>query len=164
MRRKISRKGAGKMRIYELKEKMELFNHAVEFFWNAWGTEANQHFYKDCMFHSCYTNEELPRFYIMVNGNEIIASYALLRTDFISRQDLMPWFSCLYVKKEWRGNGLGQRLLTHGSQKAKEKGFYNLYLSTELEDYYEKYGWDYMKDGYSIEGEKLRIYVNPSLS
>lgn len=160
----MSGKGAEKMIIYELKEKMELFNHAVEFFWNAWGTKTNQHFYQDCMLHSCYTNEELPRFYIMVNGNEIIASYALLRTDFISRQDLMPWFSCLYVKKEWRGRGLGQRLLEHGIQKAKEKGFDELYLSTELEDYYEKYGWDYMKDGYSIEGEKLRIYINTSLS
>lgn len=99
----MSGKGAVKMIIYELKEKKEFFNHAVEFFWNAWGTKNNQHFYQDCMFHSCYTDEELPRFYMMVNRNEIIASYALLRTDFISRQDLMPWFSCLYVKKEWRG-------------------------------------------------------------
>ncbi|WP_328285441.1 GNAT family N-acetyltransferase [Priestia filamentosa] len=71
---------------------------------------------------------------------------------------------CIYVKKEWRGRDLGQRLLAHGIQKAKEQGFDKLYLATKLKDYYEKYRCDYMKDGYSIEGKKMKVYMHTSLS
>ena len=40
-------------------------------------------------------------------------------------------------------------LLKHGLHEAKKKGFNVLYLSTDLEEFYEKYGWSYITDGFN---------------
>jgi GNAT superfamily N-acetyltransferase len=145
--------------IYELKERPVPFNKAVESFWNQWGTQENDKFYYDCMLHSCDTESELPRFYIAVKNETIIGFYALLRNDLISRQDFTPWFACLFVVPESRGSGLGSRLLEHAAIEAREKGYASLYLSTDLEGYYEKYGWELLTEGYGVTGEPTNIYI-----
>ncbi|WP_261129876.1 GNAT family N-acetyltransferase [Bacillus sp. Marseille-Q3570] len=145
--------------IYELKERQDLFNKAVEIFWKQWGTQGNYKFYYESMIHSCDTESELPRFYIAVKNEKIIGFYALLRNDLVSRQDLTPWFACLFVAPESRGSGLGSRMLEHAAEEAREKGYTSLYLSTDLEGYYEKYGWELLTEGYSVTGEPTNIYM-----
>ncbi|WP_423055741.1 GNAT family N-acetyltransferase [Bacillus atrophaeus] len=85
-------------------------------------------------------------------------SYALLRNDLISRQDLFPWLACLFVVPKLRGNEIGCALLRHALKEAHRKGFENLYLCTDLEGYYEKYGWVYIKNGYIFNGEPAKLY------
>ena len=146
------------MHVYEVKNCPVAFEDAVQFFWRHWGTEANYNFYRDCMLHSIQTNSDLPRFYIAVDHDTIVGSYALLRNDLISRQDLFPWLACLYVLPERRGRKIGAALLAHGLREAREAGYDRLYLCTDLEGYYEKYGWVYVTDGYGIAGDKTKIY------
>ncbi len=50
----------------------------------------------------------------MLDNDEIIGSYALLTNDIISRQDLMPWFACLFVNENYRNQGLAEELISHG--------------------------------------------------
>lgn len=145
--------------IYELKEKNEYFDDAVKFFWNHWGTQNNFKFYQDCMLHSCSTENDLPRFYIALQDKSIIGTYALLRNDLISRQDLFPWLACLYVVPELRRNRIGAKLLEHAVRETSKIGLNNLYLSTDLEDYYEKSGWTHLTNGYIFNGEETKIYV-----
>lgn len=40
------------LEIYELKDKVEHFDKAVQLFWKQWGTEKNFNFYHNCMLHS----------------------------------------------------------------------------------------------------------------
>lgn len=147
------------MEIYELGERRGLFEEAVEFFWKQWGNQENYLFYQDCMLHSCDSKSDVPRFYIAIQNNSIVGSYALLRNDLISRQDLSPWLACLFVVPELRGNALGSVLLRHAVTEGQKKGFEKLYLCTDLEGYYEKYGWSYMQKGYMFNGEATNIYV-----
>ena len=123
--------------IFELKKRKDLFDEAVQFFWEQWGNEHNYQFYKDCMKHSCTTKSDLPRFYLAVQNDTMIGSYALLRNDLISRQDLTPWFACLYVVPKLRGHELGATLLKHALQESRKKGYENLYLCTDIDGYYE---------------------------
>lgn len=37
-------------------------------------------------------------------------------------------------------------------------GYGALYLTTDHDGYYEKYGWSRMEDGYNLFGERSRIY------
>ena len=39
-------------------------------------------------------------------------------------------------------------------------GFSTLYLTTDHDGYYEKYGWTRIEDGYDRDGEPCRIYCN----
>ena len=100
----------------------------------------------------------LPKFYLLLNGEEIIGSYALLTNDIISRQDLMPWFACLYVNEQFRNRGLAEKMLSHALEEAKKKGFSKLYLSTDLEGFYEKKGWAHTSHGYGVGGTRFKIY------
>lgn len=145
-------------RIYQLRDKPEYFEDAVRLFWNVWGTEQNYKFYEDCLLHSMNVRSDLPRFYIAIQQEAIIGTYALLRNDLISRQDLFPWLACLYVVPERRGQMIGAKLLRHALGEANRKGYDNLYLCTDLEGYYEKLGWSRLANGYGVTGDLTSIY------
>jgi len=146
------------MVILELDKRPEMLREATEYFWKQWGSETNLPFYHDCMKHSLDPDNALPKFYVMLDDNRIVGTYALLRNDLISRQDLYPWFACLFVEPDYRGNKIGFQLLEHAKKQANAKGFKKLYLATDLEAYYEKYGWSYLEDGFGITGEPIKIY------
>lgn len=82
----------------------------------------------------------------------------LITNDFISRMDLWPWLAALYVIGKERGQAIGSRLLSYAVNEARNLGFSKVYLSTDHEGYYEKYGWKRIEDGYMLWGEKSRIY------
>jgi GNAT superfamily N-acetyltransferase len=94
----------------------------------------------------------------MLDRDVIIGSYALLTNDIISRQDLMPWFACLFIDKNHRNQGLAEELIEHALDESQKMGFNTLYLSTELIDFYEKKGWNYHSKGYLVFGDEIKIY------
>lgn len=146
------------MKIFELSEKLNKLDKAIEYFWKCWGNESNLIFYADCIKNSINKENKLPKFYIALEADEIIGSYALLTNDIISRQDLMPWLACLFVNEPYRNRGYGAELLNHGLNQARIKGFENLYLSTDLIGFYEKKGWSEFGKGYGVSGGEIKIY------
>jgi predicted N-acetyltransferase YhbS len=149
------------MQIFELSDRQDLLDPAVDFFWNCWGNRQNHAFYRDCIDHSLNPDNKLPKFYLAVEENRIIATYALLTNDVNSRQDLVPWLGCLFVADSHRHQGVAGTLLQHGLQQAKLKGFQALYLSTDLLDFYESKGWQHFGEAYNLTGEKLKVYWHP---
>ncbi|KPB04140.1 GNAT family N-acetyltransferase [Bacillus sp. CHD6a] len=146
------------MRIMELRGKDRLLEQAIHVFWQQWGSEENFKFYEDAILHSATTSSDIPRFYVAVEEGEIIGTYAILRNDLNSRQDLCPWLACLYVAEKHRGKGIGAKLLDHGLSEAAEKGYENLYLTTDLENYYERYGWKNSGIVYGADGGSIKLY------
>jgi predicted GNAT family acetyltransferase len=146
------------MEIIELQDRNALFEKAIQVFWEVWGNEDNFKFYEDCMIHSVTASSDLPRFYVAIEKGEIIGTYALLRNDINSRQDLCPWLACLFVDKEHRGKGLGSLLLEHGLKQAVKKGYKKLYLTSDLDGYYEKYGWKNNGVAYGVSGGHIKIF------
>jgi N-acetylglutamate synthase-like GNAT family acetyltransferase len=151
-------KGDMFMKIVELQKGNEFLEEGIEVFWNVWGTEDNYKFYEDCILHSAKTSEDLPRFYVAIENGNIIGTYAILRNDINSRQDLCPWLACLFVDKEYRGQEIGMKFLEHGLSEAAKKGYKKLHLTTDLENYYEKYGWEQNGVAYGPSGGHLKIY------
>lgn len=146
------------MKIVELKERNSLFERALQVFWNELGNEQNYKFYEDAMIHSLNHSSDLPRFYVALENEAIIGTYALLRNDLNSRQDLCPWLACLYVKEEFRGREIGSKLLQHSLIETANKGYDKLYLSTDLDGYYEKYGWRNSGVVYGVSGGNIKLY------
>jgi GNAT superfamily N-acetyltransferase len=150
--------------IHEIQDKIEYFDDAVKIFWDQWGTQSNYKFYQDCMMHSYHTESDLPRFYIAIQDKLIIGTYALLRNDLVSRQDLFPWLACLYVVPEFRGYNIGAKLLEHAIRETEKKRMKKLYLCTDLDGYYEKCGWTHLTNGYFFNGDDTKIYVSSTFS
>jgi GNAT superfamily N-acetyltransferase len=152
------------LQIVEIQQRIDLFDKAVAVFWEEWGNEHNYKFYQDCMIHSCKTEDEIPSFYIALIDDYIVGTFALIRNDLNSRQDIYPWLACLYVLPEHRGKEIGSRLLKHAIEETSRKGFENLYLSTDLEGYYEKYGWRHKGEVFGVSGGSLKIYTKSTKS
>lgn len=146
------------MEIIEISEKLDLIPAAIEYFWKCWGNKDNYIFYKDCMMNSLKKENAIPKFYVVLEDGEIIASYAIITNDLISRQDLMPWLACLFVNEDKRGKGIAEKLLNHGLEQTKLKGYDALYLSTDLVNFYERKGWEHICDGYGFSGGDIKIY------
>ncbi|MFS4448540.1 GNAT family N-acetyltransferase [Maribacter sp. 2307UL18-2] len=135
-----------------------LLEKAIEYFWKQWGNESNFDFYKNCIENSVSNDISIPKFYVMLDDEKIIGSYALLLNDLISRQDLCPWFACLFVDENYRNQGLATKVIQHGCDESRKRGFDSLYLSTDINDFYEKKGWHYYANGYTAFGDRIKIY------
>lgn len=147
------------MQIKELSEIPEIREEAIRYFWDCWGSETNFPFYKNCIENSLDDSKTLPKFFVVINEGKIIGSYALLVNDLVSRQDLMPWFACLFVDPEFRGRGIAEKLLNHALGIAREKGVSQVYLSTDHEDFYEKKGWHFYDHCFNVFGDRFKIYA-----
>lgn len=148
--------------IKDLREVPELLDVSIEYVSQRWG--LNKRIFDECIRSSLTTDNSLPRWYFLLKGNEIIGSYSLMTNDFVSRQDLWPYLSNLYVEENERGKALGARLLEHGRREACKLGFTKVYLCTDHINYYEKYGWTHYTNGYHTWNRESKIYVADTIS
>jgi len=70
----------------------------------------------------------------------------------------MPWFSSLYIEAAHRGKRLSEMLFKHAKNELAESAYNNLYLTTDHNGLYEKFGWVRIADGYEPSGEITKIY------
>ena len=130
---------------------------AAAYFHQAW-SGISKTFYLDAIVHSSRPGLPLPRFYLLLKDARPIGCYGLVTNDFISRHDLYPWFAALFIEESERGQQLGSLLLEHAGKEAAKVGFAEIYLTTDHEGYYEKYGWNQIEDGCERDGTPARIY------
>lgn len=134
-------------------------DEAVDYVHSVWGSEQNYPYYQDAIYHSSLPGQTLPQFYLLLKENNIIGCAALITNDFISRHDLYPWMACLFIDEEERGKEYGKLLIEHAEKEAKRAGFTAVYLTTDHDGYYERYGWTRIEDGIDLFSCKpTRIY------
>ena len=147
------------MNIISVKESPEYTGIAIPYIQDKWATEHSLMVYKDCI-ESCITSVgPLPQWYLLEDNERIIGCAGLVPNDFISRMDLYPWVTALYIEESYRGHGYGSLLLEKAKTDTKANGFSHLYLSTIHIGYYEKYGFEYIGTGYHPWGDHSRIYA-----
>jgi len=143
--------------IINIREHPDYLERAVDYFSSKWGIDKE--IYRQSISESLDTEKALPRWYLMLDDDGIIGSYGLIENDFMLRKDLMPWLCALYVEEALRGQALGARLLAHGRSEAAKLGFEHIYLCTDHEGFYEKYGWQFFGMEASEFGGDTRVYV-----
>ncbi len=87
-------------------------------------------------------SSDVPFMVVAIEGNQLIGSAALVKEDMRTRTDLTPWLASVFVKPEFRKNGIATRLVRHIEGEATRLGRRKLYLFTEhARDLYAKLGW-----------------------
>lgn len=147
------------MKIISVREKPEYKYEAIKYFQKTWHGVLPI-IYEDCISHSILTKNPLPHWYLLEKEDEIIGCAGLITNDFISRMDLYPWVCALFIEEKYRGNEYGSLLLEKAKEETRKAGFEYLYLCTDHVGYYEKYGFNYIGQGYHPWGEESRIYQN----
>jgi len=145
------------MRIISVRESEEYKKIATQYIHSKWGNKNNYQLYEDSIYGCVNTKESTPNWYLLEVDNKIVGCAGLIDHDFISRTDLSPWLCSLYIENDYRGKALGSILIAKVKKDAK-KYFKTVYLCTELDGYYEKYGFNYFGEGFYDDGEPSKIY------
>ena len=82
---------------------------------------------------------------ILLKENSLIGFISIFPNDSKECPNLTPWYSTMYVKKEYRKKGYSKILNDAILKEAKNRGFTTIYLKTDLKNYYEKFGAIFIK-------------------
>ncbi len=93
---------------------------------------------------------------ILLKDNGLVGFISIFPSDGDECLDLEPWYSTMFVKSCYRNKGYSKILNDAILFEAKKRGFKNIYLKTNLVNYYEKFGAIYLKN--LKNGERLYYF------
>ena len=146
--------------LVSVREQPEYAAAAIAYFQQSW-PEILPEMYADAIGHSLNAPQALPQWYVLVEQGELVGCAGLISNDFISRMDLYPWLCALHVTEAKRGRGYARLLIERCQSDAVRAGFDTLYLCTDSEGLYERYGFGFLAEGWHPWGETSRIYQCP---
>lgn len=146
------------MQVISIKQQSEYAERTIRYFQKQWASEESMQLYEDCITRSITSPSSLPQWYLLMDNDTIIGCAGLIVNDFISWGDVWPWLCALYVEETYRGQRLSQLLINTIQSDAATLGFTNLYLCTDHQGLYEKFGFEYLGTGYHPWGESSRVY------
>ena len=93
-----------------------------------------------------------------LDGETIAGFCNVLKEDCLPGLPYTPYIGFLFVDEKYRGHRLSQRLLTFCEDYLREQGFTRVYLTTEHDNLYEKYGYVYLESHLADWGETVKLY------
>lgn len=90
--------------------------------------------------------DRLPLTLVVVRDGEILGVGSLKLAEPDTKPGLSPWIGGLYIKSQYRGQGLGRMLVQALEAKASELGVERLYLSADSAvNFYASMGWSVLE-------------------
>lgn len=99
---------------------------------------------------------------ILLDNDKQVGFISLLEKDCEEWIDLSPWYATLYVKEEYRGNHISKILNDAIIEEAKKRKCKKIYLKTNLNNFYEKYGFKFLETVKSREKIYYMDLYNPT--
>jgi N-acetylglutamate synthase-like GNAT family acetyltransferase len=85
--------------------------------------------------------EFIPTTFIAEN-HELFGSASIIEHDMDTRKELTPWLAGVYVKSEFRRQGIGSTLVLYVMEQARKNKIERLYLFTpDMDAFYARLGW-----------------------
>lgn len=141
------------VKIVNLAEHQSLQQEAAKWFDSKWGID------EEIYLESIQSEGVIPSWFVVLDGKNIIGGAGVIENDFHDRPDLTPNICALYVEDEYRGKRLSEQLLNEITKSLSSNGIKNVYLITDHEGLYEKYGWDFVTIAKEDEtNEEIRLY------
>ena len=94
---------------------------------------------------------------VLLDDNEVIGAYQLLKCDGICYGDNLCWLANIYIREDKRGLGYGSILINDSIKQAKLMGYTKLYLHSKHINLYEKFGFKLI-DEVEVNGKLKRIF------
>ena len=151
------------VQILNLADAPEHVEQVSRWLWEEWA-RADGYSLEDLVYRTRHSllRDTVPQQLVAVCGGRAAGTVALWLSDCKTRQDLTPWMAVLYVDPEFRNLRIGQALQKASIEAARALDRYDwLYLITELDNYYEKTGWEFVCDAPVSGGHTEKIYRFP---
>ena len=82
---------------------------------------------------------------ILLSNDRLIGFISIFPNDCDECINLTPWYATMYVKKEYRGKGYSKILNDAILEKSRKRNYKEVFLKTNLNNYYEKFGAKFIK-------------------
>jgi GNAT superfamily N-acetyltransferase len=123
----------------------DLISEMVDIAWTEWGdalTEEDRQRWLREAERDCRQNSIYSAGFVALSGDELVGAVQLHEFDLDHMRDRSPWVCGMVVKPEYRGHGVGRRLLQALESFAAAKGVKRLWVFTESAPaFYESCGW-----------------------
>lgn len=129
----------------------EVKNYAYNSSWKAGKSLAMAMMNKDF--------KDWERVIVAFNNDEICGYCTVAKTDCIPNLNYTPYIGYLFVDEECRGNRLSQKLIIYSMTYLKSVGFDRVFLVSDHENLYEKYGFKVIDRKMSPWGSEEKIYI-----
>ncbi len=96
---------------------------------------------------------------LLTNESELISFCTLSDVDDIETTELTPWIGFVYTFPKYRGNRYMGKLFSYAEDFFRANGYSNIYISTNQEGLYEKYGYTFFQIMKDRSGEDSRVYT-----
>ena len=96
---------------------------------------------------------------MLVDGENLISFCTFAEKDDIQPTELTPWIGWVYTFPHYRGHRYVGKLLSYAEALAKTDGINSIYISTNHNGLYEKYGYEFFGMMKDMHGEDSRVYV-----
>ena len=90
---------------------------------------------------------------ILLKDDKLIGFISIFPKDCDECINLTPWYATMYIKKEYRGKGYSKILNDAILEESRKRNYKEIFLKTNLNNYYEKFGAKFIKE--LSNGEKL---------
>jgi len=144
------------MEIISVQDRPRLTEKAARWFAGRWGVPLDA--YLDSMAEAEANPAGIPRWYLAVEGEQILGGCGIIANDFHDRPDLTPNLCALWVDEPWRCRGIAGELLAYAVSEAGRMGYEKLYLITDHTAFYERYGWHFLTMVREEGGCTARLY------
>lgn len=147
------------MKIIDIKDDSDFLSEYIELYSYEWGSKKSKlemKQYVEKKKKSIFYDDKIISILGLVDNNNLIGFISLFKYDGEDRKDLTPWYATMYVKVEYRNKGYSILLNDAILKEAVKLRYKKVYLKTELNNYYEKFGAKYA--GELNESEKLYYF------
>lgn len=144
--------------ILKIQDHRELTDKAARWFHQKWNIPESA--YRESM-EECLNNASVvPQWYVVMDGEEIIAGIGVIENDFHERKDLSPNVCAVYVEESYRRQGIAGKMLGFVCDEFAAGGIDTLYLVTDHTAFYERYGWEFLCMVKDCSEEMARMYIH----
>lgn len=148
-----------KLNILRLREHPAWAGRAAAWFHEKWSVplSAYQESIADCI----AARGSVPQWYLAVEDGNIVGGLGVIENDFHDRKEYRPNVCAVYVEENHRCRGIAGQMLDFVCADLAELGTETLYLVTDHDSFYERYGWRYLCPALS-DGEETpsRLYIH----
>ena len=94
-----------------------------------------------------------------VENGKIIGYCTFLKTDYYPENRYWPWISSIFVDESARGRRVSHRMIEKAIEYARSCGFATVYIPSDMEEFYEKCGFEPIDTLINYGGDEDSIFM-----
>lgn len=131
------------------------FDFAMKTIFDEWGDGNLRHLEEK---KEKVKNDRDSKCFVMTQNDKPIGCFVICKNDIKGYPEYNPNLACVCIAKEFRKQGYSKLLMQYANSVIENMQIKKAYLKTDLTNFYEKFGWKFLKE-IKIDDKFEKIYA-----